>query len=186
MGRQDVTSLLKKAQSGSREALDLLMPLVYQELRQIAQSQMQSERMNHTLQPTALVHEAYIRLIDQKEVDWQNRAHFFYIAAVMMRRILINHANKRNAQKRGEGQTLINLDDADSNAKSYNPVDVLEIDQLLKELENLDQQQAKIVELRFFAGLTVAEIASVLEVSESTVKREWRSAKAWLKSKLLS
>lgn len=169
--KPDVTQLLNKAQNGDKNALDELLPLVYNELRRVAANQLQSERGDHTLQATGLVHEAYLRLLEQKEVDWRNRAHFFSIAAEMMRRILVNYAVKRNAQKRGDGATKISLDDAVSygNQRDF---DLVALDEALKNLAEFDETQAKIVELRFFGGLTIEEAAEVLEISQSTVKRE--------------
>lgn len=178
-----ITQMLHKAQAGNRDALDELFPIIYRELRQIASRQLAGERAGHTLQPTALVHEAYMRLIDQHSVDWQNRAHFFSIAAETMRRILVNHAIQRNAQKRGAGATRIELDEA-INYYDQRELDLVVLDDALKNLEEFDPTQAKIVELRFFGGLTVEETAQVLGVSESTIKREWRMAKSWLKTKL--
>lgn len=179
-----VTRLLIDAQNGDRAALDELLPLVYGELKRVAARQLAGERPNHTLQATALLHEAYIRLIDQHSVDWTNRAHFFSIAAEMMRRILVNHAANRQAQKRGDGQTLLSLDEIVDFGGGRAPVDVLFVDEALKRLHRLDEQQAKIVELKFFAGLTNEDTASVLGISESTVKRDWRMAKAWLATQM--
>jgi RNA polymerase sigma-70 factor, ECF subfamily len=178
-----ITLLLQQAQTGSRAALDELLPVVYQELRRIAARQLAGERADHTLQATALVHEAYLRLIDQHSVDWRNRAHFFSIAAEMMRRILVNHAVNRQAQKRGAGQTLLSLDEVISFPNRQN-LDLIRLDAALNRLAEFDPQQARIVEMRFFAGLTNEEVADVLGVSDSTVKREWRSAKAWLAAQL--
>jgi RNA polymerase sigma factor (TIGR02999 family) len=135
------------------------------------------------LQATALVHEAYVRLLDQNSVDWANRAHFFAIASEMMRRILVNYAVQRNAQKRGDGATKVELDEA-LNYSDQKDLDVVALDEALKELEKFDETQAKIVELRFFGGLTIEETANILHVSDSTIKREWRIAKAWLKTRL--
>jgi RNA polymerase sigma factor (TIGR02999 family) len=180
---QGVTRLLREAQAGDRAALDELLPLVYRELRQIAARHLAQERPGHTLQATALVHEAYMRLIDQHSVDWRNRAHFFSIAAEMMRRVLVNHAVGRRAQKRGAGETLLSLDEVVS-FPNRQDVDLVLLDEALKRLAGLDALQARIVELRFFAGLTVEEVAEVLGVSDSEVKREWRSAKAWLTTQL--
>ena len=180
---QGVTRLLREAQAGDRAALDELLPLVYRELRQIAARHLAQERPGHTLQATALVHEAYMRLIDQHSVDWRNRAHFFSIAAEMMRRVLVNHAVGRRAQKRGAGETLLSLDEVVS-FPNRQDVDLILLDEALKRLAGLDALQARIVELRFFAGLTVEEVAEVLGVSDSEVKREWRSAKAWLTTQL--
>lgn len=184
--QEKVTQMLRQVQSGNRDALDELFPIIYKELRRLAASQLAGERSNHTLQPTALVHEAYMRLIDQHSVDWQNRAHFFSIAAETMRRILVNHAIQRNAQKRGSGVTCIELDEAISYHDKHEEreLDLVVLDDVLKKLEEFDPTQAKIVELRFFGGLTVEETAEVMKISESTVKREWRMAKSWLKTKL--
>ena len=159
------------------------MPLVYNELRRIAGNQLKSEREDHTLQATALVHEAYLRLIEQRDVDWNNRLHFFSIAAEMMRRILVNYAVQRNAKKRGDGATKIALDEAISFSDEKD-FDFVALDEALKNLAEFDEKQARIVELRFFGGLTIEETAEILEISDSTVKREWRMAKAWLKSQL--
>ena len=178
-----VTQLFQRAQDGDHAALDELLPLVYKELKRIASRQLANERANHTLQATALVHEAYMRLIDQHSVDWSNRAHFFSIAAEMMRRILVNHAVSRKAQKRGEGETLLSLDQAIQFPNRQN-LDLLLLDEALKRLTEFDPTQARIVEMRFFAGLTNEEVAQVLGVSDSTVKREWRSAKAWLQKEV--
>jgi RNA polymerase sigma factor (TIGR02999 family) len=184
--QEKVTQMLRQVQAGNREALDELFPIIYKELRRLASSQLAGERSNHTLQPTALVHEAYMRLIDQHSVNWQNRAHFFSIAAETMRRILVNHAVQRNAQKRGSGVACIELDEAISyhDQAADRELDLVLLDDALKQLEEFDPTQAKIVELRFFGGLTVEETAEVMKISESTVKREWRMAKSWLKTKL--
>lgn len=179
-----VTRLLQQAQVGDRTALDELLPLVYRELKQIASRHLAGERPGHTLQATALVHEVYLRLVDQHSVDWRNRAHFFSIAAEMMRRILVNHAVNRRAQKRGSGETLLSLDEVVSFPNRQN-VDLILLDEILNRLGELDPVQARIVEMRFFAGLTSAEVAEVMGVSETTIKREWRSAKAWLASQLV-
>ncbi len=180
---QGVTRLLREAQAGDRAALDELLPLVYRELRQLASRHLAGERPGHTLQPTALVHEVYLKLVDQHSVDWRNRAHFFSIAAEMMRRVLVNHAVSRRAQKRGAGETLLSLEEADSLAGGRG-LDVILLDAALGRLAEFDPVQARIVELGFFAGLTSEEVAEVLGVSDSTVKREWRSAKAWLAAQL--
>lgn len=179
-----VTNLLRQSQVGDRAALDELLPLVYKELKQIASRQLAHERANHTLQATALVHEAYLRLIDQHSVDWRNRAHFFSIAAEMMRRILVNYAVSRQAQKRGEGETLLSIDEVISFPNRQN-LDLVSLDDALNRLAEFDPTQAKIVEMRFFAGLTNEEVAEILGVSDSTIKREWRSAKAWLAAQLM-
>lgn len=178
--RSDVTELLKKAQAGDRDSLDGILPMVYDELRAVARRQLALERSDHTLQPTALVHEAYIRLLEQTKVDWQNRLHFFSIASQMMRRILVNYAVERNAKKRGDGATKVQLDDAASFGKSDETLDIVLLDQVLESLAKLDERQARIVELRFFGGMTIEETAAVLKISPATVKREWQMAKAWL------
>ena len=174
----DVTALLRQWGDGDRQALEQLLPLVYGELRQLAASYLRDERPGHTLQPTALVHEAYIRLAGQREVAWQNRAHFFGIAAQMMRRILVDHARKRQAAKRDAAawkvQTGAGVDLGDRDPE------LLSLDTALIELEALDPRQARIVEMRFFGGLTVEETAEVTGISPATVKREWQTARAWL------
>jgi RNA polymerase sigma-70 factor (ECF subfamily) len=183
MSNENVTKLLQASNNGNREALDQLLPIVYDELRRVARHQLSKERANHTLQATALVNEAYMKLIDQHSVDWQNRAHFFSIAAETMRRILVNHAVERNAQKRGGGQTLLSLDD-EIDFIHQRDLDMLSLDDALKRLEEFDKTQAKIVELKFFGGMTNEEIASVMNVSDSTIKREWRMARAWLQTQM--
>ena len=183
--RANITSLLHEYKTGNKNVLDELFPLVYDELRRLAASRLNNERSDHTLQPTALVHEAYLRLIEQHSADWQNRTHFFGLAAEMMRRILVNHAVKNNADKRFGNQTKLALDEAISVAQERE-VNLILLDEALNELAAFDPQQAKIIELRFFAGLTIEEVAEVLGVSDSTVKREWRIAKAWLHQQLNS
>jgi RNA polymerase sigma-70 factor, ECF subfamily len=178
------TVLLKQVQAGNKAALDELLPLVYDELRRLAAFHLQGERPDHTLQPTALVHEAYLRLVDQREVDWQNRAHFFSLAAEMMRRILVNHALARQAAKRGGQETRLALDEALDWAERHE-VDLVLLDEALQKLHQLDPQQARIVELKFFGGLQIEELATVLNVSTATIKREWRMAKAWLYQQLV-
>jgi len=168
---------------GDKPALDDLMPVVYDELRRLAQHYLSRERAGHTLQTTALVHEAYLRLVDQNSVNWQNRAQFFGIAAQMMRRILINHARERNAQKRHGYATRISLDDA-VGLFEKRELDLVALDEALNELAALDPQQTQIVELRFFGGLTIEEVAEVLGISPATTKRDWDSAKLWLRRQL--
>jgi len=175
----NITQLLKEYQSGSKDALDQMFPLVYGELRRLAASRLRGERDEHTLQPTALVHEAYLRLVEQHSADWQNRAHFFGLAAEMMRRILVNHAVKNNAEKRFGNQTRLALDEIVDFTQGSD-VNLISLDEAMTTLAEFDPKQAKIVELKFFAGLTNEEIAEVLSISDSTVKREWRIAKAWL------
>lgn len=174
-----VTRLLADLQRGDRSALDELLPIVYDELRRLADSYLSRERPDHTLQPTALVHEAYLRLVDQREVNWQNRAQFFGLAAEMMRRILVNHARDRRAAKRGGGARRLSLDEAVSFFEQRD-VELVALDEALNRLAALDPQQGRIVELRFFGGLSIEETAEVLAVSPATVKRDWRMAKAWL------
>ncbi len=177
----NITQILKRYSQGEPEALEKLLPTIYAELRRLAQSYMRKENAGHTLQPTALVHEAYFRLIDQKEVQWQNRAHFFGIAAQLMRRILIDHARARKAEKRGGSHTEVAFDEKfhSGDAPEQAP-DLLAIDAALEKLTVLNSRQAKVVELRYFGGLSVEEIAVALESSPATVKRDWTVAKAWL------
>jgi RNA polymerase sigma-70 factor (ECF subfamily) len=181
--QKSVTQLLKEGSRGDRAALDELLPLVYEELRRLAGAYMSRERGNHTLQPTALVHEAYMRLIDQKSVDWQNRAHFFGLAAQMMRRILITHAQTRRSEKRGGRVERLSLDDAVSFFEERD-VNLVALDEALSRMEAFDPQQSRVVELRFFGGLSVEETAEVMNISPATVKRDWSDAKLWLKREL--
>jgi RNA polymerase sigma factor (TIGR02999 family) len=181
--RSNVTQLLVEVSNGNRNSLDHLLPLVYDELRGLAEAFMRRERLNHTLQPTALVHEAYMRLINQQHVNWENRAHFFSIAAETMRRILVNYAHANQAAKRGGAETRISLDEAIS-FPGKDEIDLVSLDDALKRLSEFDEQQSRIVELRFFGGLTVKEVATVLGLSTTTVEREWRAAKAWLHDQL--
>jgi len=176
----DVTELLVRWSSGDTSALDALMELIYEDCRQIAARQLRRERPEHTLDPTALVHEMYLRLIDQRRATWQNRAQFFGIAARLMRRILVDHARSRGRAKRGGGPTLVSHGAASEEPDGGQARDVLAIDEALDRLAAIDQDQVQIVELRFFAGLTVEETALALGRSPRTVKREWRLAKAWL------
>ena len=180
---RDVTALLGDWSRGDRTALNRLLPLVYAELRRVAARQLRSERADHTLQPTALVHEVFIRLVDQRRVDWQNRAHFFGVAANVMRRILVDHARRHGARKRGEGLRTVSIDDA-QNVPASQEMPVLALDHALDRLEAVDAELARIIELRAFGGLTVEEAAHVLGVSPSTAKRSWRTAKAWLNREL--
>ena len=176
----EVTRLLVDWQNGSAEALDQLMPLVYSELRAIANRYLSRERNDHTLQSTSLVHEAYVRLVDQRHVQWQNRAHFLGIAAKMMRRILVDHARHEHRLKRGGPLPSLSLDAADAVATPVREIDLLALDEALDRLAVIDAQQSRLVELRFFSGLTIEEAAVALGVSAGTVKREWSTAKAWL------
>ena len=175
----NVTELLIDWGKGDKEALDQLVPLVYDELRRQAKRYLRHERAGHTLQTTALIHEAYLRLIDQKNVHWQNRAHFFGIAAQLMRRILVDHARTRGRAKRGGSDVRVSLGEATVIAKAQD-LDVVALDEALNRLAEIDEQQSKIVELKFFSGLTVEETAEVLNISQATVKRDWSMAKAWL------
>ena len=180
---QDVTCLLLAWNQGDQAALDQLLPMVYDELRKLARSYLRRERSDHTLQATALVHEAYLRLIDQNQVTWQNRAHFFGIAAQMMRRILVNHALAKRTDKRGGLQQKLSLDEAISFADKRE-LDLIALDDALKGLEEVDPKKSRLVELRFFGGLTIEETAEVFGVSHATVERDWRTAKAWLRREL--
>jgi RNA polymerase sigma-70 factor, ECF subfamily len=181
-GRHGVARGLSR---GDRRALDRLLPLVYAELRRIAVRQLRREREGHTLQPTALVHEAYLRLVEQRTVNWENRAHFLGVAARVMRRILVDHARRHTAGKRGDGAQRVPLE-AIAETASASQIPVLALDHALGRLEKLDPGLAHIVELRAFGGLTIDEAAHVLKVSPSTAKREWRTAKAWLTRELAS
>jgi RNA polymerase sigma-70 factor, ECF subfamily len=200
---QPVTQLLAKWRGGNEAALGELTGLVYQELRSLAQRHLRRERHNHTIQRTALVHEAFVRLVNQQSVDWQSRAHFFGLASNLMRRILVDHARARLASKRGGGMAAVSLDEITSPADpeetggSVSPSyaepahidgetddDVTAIDEALTRLNALDERQAKIVEMRYFGGLTIEETAQVLDISDATVKREWTLARAWLKREL--
>jgi RNA polymerase sigma factor (TIGR02999 family) len=182
MAAVDVTGLLLQWSLGSEAARDQLLPLLYRELRGIAARSMRSERPDHTLQPTALVHETWFKLIDQQRVQWRNRAHFFGVAAALMRRILVDHARKRGAQRRGGGADKLSLEGVPG--AEPQGVDVLALDSALEELSRLDEKQARIVELRFFGGLSAEETAEAVGLSRATVYREWDLAKAWLHRRL--
>ncbi|MCX6587110.1 MAG: sigma-70 family RNA polymerase sigma factor [Acidobacteria bacterium] len=179
----EVTQLLANLRKGQHQAHEQLFPIVYNELRKIAANYMRRERTDHTLQATALVHEAYMQLVDQTRVTWQNRAHFFGVAAQLMRRILVDHARSQNALKRGGDAQKISLDDSVGLAAGP-PVAFDELDEALNRLHELDPNQAKIIELRFFGGLTVEEVSEVIGLSTATIEREWRMAKAWLHNQL--
>lgn len=180
---KDITQLLLNWNAGDSAAAEELMPLVYGELRRLAKSYLRRERPDHTLQSTALVHEAYLRLIDQHSVSWQNRAHFFGVAAQMMRRILVKYAEKHNAEKRGGGWQKLSLDEMVSFAEQRD-LDLLALNDALNRLEEFDPQKSRTIELRFFGGLTIEETAEVLDLSHATVERHWRTAKAWLRREL--
>lgn len=180
----DVTRLLLAWSDGDQEALASLMPLVYEELRHLAVHYLKGERASHTLQPTALIHEAYLQLIDQKRVIWRNRVQFYGVAALVMRRILLKHARHHRAAKRNHGEgPLVALDDSLGLARAQ-AEDVIALDDALRRLEAVDPRQGRVVELRFFGGLSIEESAEALGVSTATVKREWRMARAWLRRQL--
>jgi RNA polymerase sigma factor (TIGR02999 family) len=174
-----VTELLVRWRGGDKAALDALLPLVYAELRRIARHYLSNERSDHTLQSTALVHEAYLRLAKQQLPEWQNRAHFFAVAAQLMRQILVDYARTHKASKRGGAVYVLGLEEAEEKAQPLD-LDIVALDDALKTLAELDLQQSRVVELKFFGGLSIEETAEVLGVSPSTVKREWITARAWL------
>jgi RNA polymerase sigma factor (TIGR02999 family) len=178
-GSHEVTRLLVSWSDGDESALEQLMPMIYRSLQKIARNHLNRERSSHTLQTTALVHEAYLKMIDQNSVDWKNRSHFFAIASQAMRRILLDYARKRISEKRGGDGEKISLDEIDVASVSPNQ-NLLALDEALKELEKIDSQQSRIIELRYFGGLTVEETAEVLQISPRTVAREWAMARAWL------
>lgn len=187
-----VTRILREIEEGHASAAERLLPLVYEEMRSLAEGFMRGERPGHTLQATALVHETYLRLVNQREVEWQGRAHFLAAAAQAMRRILIQHAERRRAAKRGGGWQRISLSDCeDSSGAAANDesglgeVDLLALDEALARLEALDQRQCRVVELRFFAGLSVEETAQVLGFSPRLIKLDWQMARAWLHTQLV-
>ncbi len=180
---QDVTLLLARVSEGDNSAPGKLLELVYDDLRHLAAAYMKDERGDHTLQATALVHEAYLRLVDWENVTWENRAQFFAVAAQVMRRVLVDHARGKNAAKREGSQHKLALDEAVSFA-SEKEFDVLALEEALSSLEQLDPRQAKIVEMRFFGGLSIEEVAHVLKLSPTTIKREWTIAKAWFQREL--
>lgn len=175
--------MLKAWSEGEAESADRLLPLVYDSLRKVAANYLKKERSDHTLQPTALVHEAYLKLIDISQINWQDRAHFFAAAAQMMRHVLVDHARGKRREKRGGEFHHVALEDAVSFSDEKN-LDLLALEDALQQLAEFDSRQSKIVELRFFGGLTIEETAHVLKISPATVKREWTMAKAWLYRKL--
>jgi len=182
-GSHEITRLLLAWSEGDKEALDRLAPLVYAELRRLAKSYMRKERAGHTLQTTALINEAYLRLIDAGQVEWRNRAHFFGVAARAMRQILVAMARERDCQKRGGGARQVSLDEAmviDAGPDE----DLVALDESLDALAQFDERKAQVVEMRFFGGLTEAETAAALDVSSETVRRDWRLARSWLRRKL--
>ena len=175
----EVTGLLEAWSHGDQAALDKLIPLVYDELRQLAHRYMKRERAGHTLQTTALVNEAYARLVDQRNVQWQNRAHFFAVAAQVMRHILIDHARNQTRAKRGGDAQHISLDDAQT-MSAERAAELLALDEALKKLAEIDERRSRVVELRYFGGLSIDETAEVLKIKPITVSRDWRWARAWL------
>lgn len=181
----DVTGMLLNWSKGDREAPADLVAIVYEELRGIARQYFRRERSDHTLQATALVHEAYVRLVDQTQAGWKDRAHFLSVAAQVMRRVLVDHARRHRAAKRGGGQDTLALEEALAISEGKD-VDLIALDDALRDLATFDQQQSRIVELRFFGGLTNEEIAQALGISPRTIKREWRLAKAWLRREVLN
>jgi RNA polymerase sigma factor (TIGR02999 family) len=178
-GDEDVTALLLDWGKGNHEALNRLTPLVYDELRQLASRALGRERGDHTLQSTALVHEVYLKLIDQERAQWNDRGHFFAVSSKLIRRILVSHARARNSSKRGGGQTRLLFDDGIA-LPSHRDVELTALDDAIESLTQFDPQQGRIVELRFFGGLSIEETARILGVSPATIKRDWNVAKAWL------
>jgi RNA polymerase sigma factor (TIGR02999 family) len=183
MDRPPLTELLRLVKAGDKGALDDLVPMAYSELRRLADSYLRRERSDHTLQPTALVHEAYMRLVDQEQPDYRNRAHFFGVAAQLMRQILVDHARTRNAGKRGGGEEKVPLDSVAASS-DLRPDAFLDLDRALRKLEERDPRKARVIEMRFFGGLTAEETAELLEVSVETVRRDLRLGQAWLQRDL--
>ena len=181
---KDISQLLRQWSDGNRAALEELLPLVYDELHRQAARYLRHERVGHTLQPTALIHEAYLRLIDQRDIRWQSRTHFYAIAAQMMRRVLIDYARAKHREKRGGDAARLPLETVNLAATDEDSVDLIALDQALKRLAELDEQQARVVELRYFGGLSLEETAEVLHISRATTARDWDVAKAWLRREL--
>jgi RNA polymerase sigma factor (TIGR02999 family) len=180
----EITQMLIELTGGNQDVVNQILPHIYDELRRLAGSYLRRERADHTLQPTALVHEAYMKLIDQKQVHWQNRAHFFGIAAQVMRRILMDHARKHTAEKRGGDADKLPLEEEILVVSHEKSADLIALDDALQTLAEFDEQKAKIVELRYFGGLSIEETAEVMGVSVPTINRQWRMAKAWLHAEL--
>jgi RNA polymerase sigma factor (TIGR02999 family) len=176
---EEITQLLLNWEDGDQAALDKLMPLVYAELHRLAHHYMSRERPGHTIQTTALVNEVYLKLVDQRRVHWQNRAHFFAISAQLMRRILVDHARSHAYAKRGGGARKVSLEDV-ADLSRIRAAEIVALDEVLAVLADIDPRQSRVVELRFFGGLTIKETAEVLGLSSATIKSEWRTAKAWL------
>lgn len=181
---ENISELLDAWSDGDQEAWSKLVPLVYDELRGQAHRCLRRERSNHTLQTTALVHETYLKLVEQRAVHWDNRAHFFWLASEIMRRILVDYAKSRNRQKRGGKVEHLSLNSALQIAIHETDIDLLELDEALNKLAEIDKQQARIVTLRYFSGLSIEETAEVIKISPATVKRDWKMAKAWLHHEL--
>ena len=179
-----ITQMLIELTDGNQEVVNQILPHIYDELKRLASSYLRRERVNHTLQPTALVHEAYMKLIDQKRVQWQNRAHFFGIAAQVMRRILMDHARKHQADKRGGEAEKLPIEEEILVVSHEKSAELIALDDALQTLAGIDEQKAKIVELRYFCGLSIEETAEVMGVSVPTINRQWRMAKAWLYSQI--
>ena len=175
-----VTEMLFQMSEGNKDVVNDIFPIIYDELRKLANNYLRQERTNHTLQPTALVHEAYMKLVDHTRINWQNRAHFLGMSANIMRQILIDHARRHRAEKRGGEHENLQLEETFVVVSKERPVDLLALDEALEKLAELDPVKSRLVELRYFGGLTVEETAEVMGVSEITVKRHWRMAKAWL------
>jgi RNA polymerase sigma factor (TIGR02999 family) len=182
--QQDITALLQAWSRGDRAALEALLPAVYGELRHQAERYMRRQRADHTLQATALVHEAYLRLVRQQDTEWRSRAHFFGVAAKAMRSILVDHARARQAAKRGAGAARLTLGSIESAPDPTPTVDVLDLEEALQRLAGFDSAKARLVELRYFGGLSIEEAAEVLEISPATLKRQWNTARAWLRREL--
>jgi RNA polymerase sigma-70 factor (ECF subfamily) len=184
--QHEFTRILKAARTGKRDALDQLFPLVYDELRQLSLSQMRKQKFDHTLQPTALVHEVYLRVVDQATVDLNDRTHFFALSAKIMRQVLVDHARRKDAAKRGGNWLKVTLQKAASPAEDQEVagIDVIDLDDALKELAEMDPRKAQVVEMRFFAGMTLQEVGEALEVSHGTVESDWFMARAWSRNKL--
>ncbi len=180
----EITGMLRQWSGGSLEALDNLLPLVYDELHRQAARYLRRENENHTLQPTALINEAYLKLIDQREVNWKNRTHFFAIAAQAMRRILVDHARTKHREKRGGDDAKLSLDEALTFVADERNIDLIALDEALTRLEIKDKQQTRIVELRYFSGLSLEETAEALNISRTTAARDWAMARAWLHREL--
>jgi RNA polymerase sigma factor (TIGR02999 family) len=181
---QEITAMLRAWRDGDRAVLDQLLPLVYDELHRQAHRYLRRERANHTLQTTALIHEAYLKLVDQRAVQWQNRAHFFGIAAQAMRRILVDYAKTKNREKRGGPAADLPLEEALLVAATGQSIDLLALDEALTRLALVDDMQARVVELKYFSGLSIEDTAEALGISPATVKRDWQMAKAWLRHEL--